>query len=107
MILEFYYLLFQIQVAVYGIILAVVFVFIQLIYGNFPHTKITSLLKSPSLALALFLSIISFLYTAVATLLLSIEDHDLIESIDFETIIFENNIFVASGRYPIFKTLFL
>jgi hypothetical protein len=47
-IATFYQMLFTVEIAIFGILAAALFVFIQLVYGHFSYRHISIVLKTPS-----------------------------------------------------------
>lgn len=76
-LVNFYNNLFAIEIAVYGIITAVVFVFVQLIYSKYAPPNIKSLFKDISLIGYFIISIFVSVFTATASFLLSLGEHDI------------------------------
>lgn len=76
-LVNFYNNLFAIEIAVYGIITAVVFVFVQLIYSKYAPPNIKSFFKDIYLIGYLILSALVSVFTATASLLLSLGEHDI------------------------------
>jgi len=84
-LVNFFNLLFGIEVAVFGIISAVILVFIQLLYSNFSYKHISQILKNISLVFFFTLSAIDLLLTAFGSFFLSLEKHDFVPEINFQT----------------------
>lgn len=68
--LNFYNLLFSTEIAVFGIISAVILVFVQLIYSNYSYRQIWHVIKNKYLVGFFVLSIIDLLMTAAGIYLL-------------------------------------
>lgn len=68
--LNFYNLLFSTEIAVFGIISAVILVFVQLIYSNYSYRQIWHVIKNKYLVLFFGFSIIDLLMTAAGIFLL-------------------------------------
>lgn len=82
---SFYSTLFGIEIAVFGIITAALFVFIQLVYSNFSHKQIKPIFKDYFLISYFVLSILNLLITGIATLLISLGEYDFIPSLNLST----------------------
>ncbi len=77
-IATFYQMLFTAEIAIFGILAAALFVFVQLVYGHFSYRHISIVLKSPSLFAYGVLSITTLLITGMASFSLSFQRHDLL-----------------------------
>ena len=78
-----YNTLFSIEIMVFGIITAVVFVFIQIININFSYRLIKYIIRNSLLVIYFIISGIVLLATALGSFLMSIGAHDLFPSIYF------------------------
>jgi len=76
-LVNFYNNLFAIEVAVYGIITAVVLVFIQLIYSKYILPSMKSFFKDHLLIISFIISILTLIFTATGSFLLSIGKHNI------------------------------
>jgi len=70
-IVSFYNNLFAIEIAVFGIIAAAIFVFLQIVYSQFSYREVYGIFKNVFLILFLVISTITLLLTAAGSLLLS------------------------------------
>lgn len=70
-IVSFYNNLFAIEIAVFGIIAAAIFVFLQIVYSQFSYREVYRIFKNVFLILYLIISISALLVTAAGSLLLS------------------------------------
>ena len=70
-ITSFYNNLFAIEIAVFGIIAAAIFVFLQIVYSQFSYREVYGIFKNVFLLLFLTTSIATLLLTAAGSLLLS------------------------------------
>jgi hypothetical protein len=70
-IVSFYNNLFAIEIAVFGIIAAAIFVFLQIVYSQFSYREVYGIFKNVFLVLYLIISTITLLLTAAGSLLLS------------------------------------
>lgn len=70
-ITDFYNNLFTIEIAVFGIIAAAIFVFLQIVYSQFSYREVYGIFKNVFLILFLFISVVTLLMTAAGSLLLS------------------------------------
>src|SRR3989344_7747656 len=68
---SFHQTLFTSEIAVFGVLAATLFVFVQIIYGYFSYRHIGIIMKSPSLVAYLILSIATIIITGIAALSLS------------------------------------
>ena len=69
--IEFYNNLFMIEIAVFGIIAAAIFVFVQVVYSQFSYREVINIFKNGLIIGYLFLSTITLIFTAIGSLLLS------------------------------------
>lgn len=67
----FYNNLFTIEIAVFGIIAAAIFVFLQIVYSQFSYREVYGIFKNVFLILFLITSFITLLLTAGGSLILS------------------------------------
>jgi hypothetical protein len=67
----FYNNLFAVEIAVFGIIAAAIFVFLQIVYSQFSYREVYGIFKNVSLILFLVVSSITLLLTAGGSLLVS------------------------------------
>jgi hypothetical protein len=82
-IATFYQMLFTVEIAIFGILAAALFVFIQLVYGHFSYRHISIVLKSPSLLAYGLLSIATLFVTGIASFSLLFQRHDLLPQYNF------------------------
>lgn len=68
---SFYNNLFAIEIAVFGIIAAAIFVFLQIVYSQFSYREVYGIFKNVFLILFLVISMITLLLTAAGSLLIS------------------------------------
>ena len=68
---NFFNTLFGIEVTIFGIISAVILVFIQLIYSNYSYKHISHILRNKYLVLFIIFSTVDLLLTSVASFILS------------------------------------
>ena len=68
---SFHQTLFTSEIAVFGVLAATLFVFVQIIYGYFSYRHIGIIMKSPSLVAYLILSSATIIITGIAALSLS------------------------------------
>lgn len=94
-IVGFYNNLFAIEIAVFGIISAVVLVFVQLVYSSFSYRHIGSLLKNRYLILYFIFSSLDLLLTAAGSYFLSFKHHDLFPGIYLYTDLIINSSYYA------------
>jgi len=74
-ILSFHQTLFTSEIAIFGILAATLFVFIQIIYGYFSYRHISIIIKSPSLIAYLILSTLTIILTGVVALKLAFSNN--------------------------------
>ncbi|HUV81269.1 MAG TPA: hypothetical protein VMW21_01985 [Patescibacteria group bacterium] len=83
-IVNFYNNLFTIEIAVFGIIAAAIFVFLQIIYSQFSYREISVIFKNTYLILYFLLSTLTLILTAAGSLLLSFPSYKFITTnVDF------------------------
>jgi hypothetical protein len=70
-IANFYSGLFTVEIAIFGIIVAAIFVFLQIVYSQFSYREVYGIFKNVFLILFIVISIITILLTAFGSLLLS------------------------------------
>ena len=70
-IANFYNNLFSIEIAVFGIIAAIIFVLLQIVYSHFSYREIKRIFKNPILIPGLALSIATLIFTAIGSFRLS------------------------------------
>jgi hypothetical protein len=70
-VVSFYNTLFSIEIAVFGIIAAAIFVFLQIVYSQFSYRAIYAIFKNRILVLYLIISTVTLLFTAAGSLILS------------------------------------
>ena len=70
-ITSFYNNLFAVEIAVFGIIVAVIFVFLQIVYSQFSYREVYGIFKNIFLIPFLIIGVLTLLLTATGTLLLS------------------------------------
>lgn len=82
-IATFYQMLFTAEIAIFGILAAALFVFIQLVYGHFSYRHISIVLRSLSLIVYAVLSSSTMVITGIASFSLSFQHHDLFPQYNF------------------------
>lgn len=92
----FYNSLFGIEIALFGIISAVILVFIQLIYSNYSYKHINHILTNKWFVFYVGLSTVDLLITAAGSYFLSLTNHDLIPKFYLRT-----DIIVSSPWYAL------
>lgn len=70
-VVSFYNNLFAIEIAVFGIIAAAIFVFLQIVYSRFSYREVHAIFKNRLLVLYLIISTITLLLTVAGSLILS------------------------------------
>jgi len=70
-IVNFYNNLFAVEIAVFGMIAAAIFVFLQIVYSQFSYREVYGIFKNIFLILFLIIGIVTLLVTAAGSLLLS------------------------------------
>jgi len=100
-LLSFYNTLFGIEIAVFGIITAVLFVFVQLVYSNFSHKQIKPIFKNCFLKGYFILSVFNLVLTGLGSLFMSLEEYDFVRGLDLRT------RFIISNQYFVLLCLFL
>lgn len=70
-VVSFYNTLFSIEIAVFGIIAAAIFVFLQIVYSQFSYREAYAIFKNRVLLLYLVISTVTLLLTAAGSLILS------------------------------------
>jgi hypothetical protein len=76
-IVSFYNNLFTVEVAIFGIIAAAIFVFLQIVYSQFSYREVYGIFKNVFLILYLIISIITLVLTAFGSFLLSFPETNL------------------------------
>ena len=94
-VIAFYNNLFTIEVAVFGIIAAAVFVFIQIVYSQFSYRGIYLLFKNTLLILYFILSTSSLLLTAIGSFILSFPNIDSLMGNILTVELFRNEVFAS------------
>jgi len=94
-LLYYYNELFGIEIAIFGIISAVILVFIQLIYSSYSYRHIGHILTNRWLLLYFFFSTIDLVITSAGSYFLSLGSHNIIPSIYFATDIIISNQFYS------------
>jgi hypothetical protein len=82
---SFYGNLFSIQISMFGILVATVFVFVQLVVSSFSPEPLKFLFRNWWLRLYATSSIVSIGWTAIAYTSLSVGSHDFFPSVDFRS----------------------
>lgn len=82
-IVNFYNNLFTIEIAVFGIIAATIFVFLQIIYSQFSYREVSVIFKNTYLILYFLLSTLALILTSIGSLLLSFPYYDFVPNINF------------------------
>ena len=72
-VVSFYNTLFSIEIAVFGIIAAAIFVFLQIVYSQFSYREVFAILRNRLLVFYLIISTITLLFTAAGSLVLSFQ----------------------------------
>ena len=93
--LSFYSTLLTIEFTVFGIIAAVIFTFIQIIYSSFSYREIKIIYCNPLLIIYFALSIITLLATVIASYSLSFPDHNFIPNYNLNANAFFHNAFIS------------
>ena len=101
-LVSFYNNLFSVEIAVFGIISAVVLVFIQLVYSSFSYRHIGQLFKDRLLIAYFIFSTLDLLLTSAGSYFLSLQSHDLIPGIYLYT-----DVVVGSAYYALACLLFV
>lgn len=105
-LLNYYNTLFGIEIAIFGIISAVILVFIQLIYSNYSYRHIGHILTNRWLLLYFFFSTVDLIITSAGSYFLSIGPHNIIPGIYFATgIIISNQFYSLSCLLLIFISI--
>lgn len=94
-LLNYYNTLFGIEIAIFGIISAVILVFIQLVYSNYSYRHISHILTNRWLIMYFVFSTVDLLITAAGSYFLSLGRHDIIPSIYFASDIIVSNQFYS------------
>jgi len=94
-LLYYYNVLFGIEIAIFGIISAVILVFIQLIYSNYSYRHISHILTNRWLLLYFFFSTVDLLITSAGSYFLSLGSHNIIPGIYFATDVIISNQFYS------------
>lgn len=92
---DFFNMLFGVEIAVFGIITAVIFVFMQIIYSNFSYRHVKFIFQDFYFRVCVILSIITLFSTATGSLLLSLGNYDFIPQINFNSINFISENYFA------------
>lgn len=109
----FYYTLFGIEVTVFGIALAAIFVYIQLIYSAYPADQSSLILRSVLFGkvksvLLILCGGISMTVVALGSLLLSLGQYDFVSRIDFNsTVLLSDSLIPAIALVTFFLTLIM
>lgn len=82
-ILDLYKFIFNLEMALLGIVSACLFVFVQLIYTRFPSREIRRISSMKLLYIFLFIIISSLAISAIGSFLLSLGKHDFFKNYDF------------------------
>ena len=82
-IVSFYNNLFTIEITVFGIIAATIFVFLQIIYSQFSYREISVIFKNTYLILYFLLSTFTLISTSIGSLLLSFPSYNFISNSNF------------------------
>jgi len=107
-IISFYNNLFTIEITVFGIIAAAIFVFLQIIYSQFSYREITVIFKNVYLIFYLFLSTLTLILTGIGSLLLSFSSHDFVSDVNFRANeLFLNEYFALGLLLSFFVSLVL
>lgn len=94
-LLNYYNTLFGIEIAIFGIISAVILVFIQLVYSNYSYRHISHILANRWLKLYFVFSTIDLLITSAGSYFLSLGHHDIFPGIYLGTDLIITNQFYA------------
>lgn len=92
-LINYYNTLFGIEVAIFGITSAVIFVFIQLLFSAYSYKHILHLIKDKWLLLYFFSSLLVLLMTSLASYFLSVLHRDIVPGINFHTSVVESPIY--------------
>ena len=95
-LIDFYNTLFGIEVAIFGIISAVIFVFVQLVFSTYSYKHIGHIVKDKWLVLFTVFSISDLIMTSVASYFLSLGKHDLIPGLYLYT-----QVIITNPYYPL------
>lgn len=99
---DFYNNILAIEIIVFGIVSAAIFVFIQLIYSTFSYGNIKSIFKDGWLLLFGLFNITGLFLTASASLSLALDNHDFLPKLDLGS-----RTLVASQHWAGFSVLTL
>lgn len=106
-LLNYYNTLFGIEIAIFGIISAVILVFIQLIYSNYSYKHISHILTNHWLLLYFLFSTIDLFITSAGSYFLSLDYHNIVPGIYFATdIILMNQFYSLFCLLLIFISIF-
>ena len=104
-IVSFYNNLFTIEIAVFGIIAAAIFVFVQIVYSQFSYREIGLIFKNILLSSYIALSSISLIMTAAGSLILSFTKLNIVLGSIVIADIFRNEIFASAIVISLFLSL--
>lgn len=93
-LISFYNTLFGIEVTVFGIIFATIFVFVQLVFSKFSHRQLTYIFLDKFLILYLVISLLNIALTVGGSYFLSLPAHNFLPWFDLNT-----NVIVSSPIY--------
>ena len=79
----FYNNLFTVEITVFGIIAAAIFVFLQIVYSQFSYREVFIIFKNKYLASYFVLSTFTLITTGFSSLLLSFPSHNFIPAVNF------------------------
>lgn len=96
-LVNYYNTLLNTEIAVFGIISAVILVFIQLVYTNYSYKNISEVIKNKYIISFFVSSILDLLLTSAGSYFLSVNPHNLIPFIDFNS-----NSIVSNQIYALF-----
>ena len=99
-LLNFYYSLFGIEVAIFSVISAVILVFIQLVYSKYSFKHIGHLLKNIWISLFFFFSVLGIFLTSAGAYSLTLDIYGVLLA---NQLIFQNIFLVV--QHPIYITI--
>lgn len=106
-LINYYNSLLGIEIAVFGIISAVILVFIQLVYSTYSYNHISHILRNRYLYLYFGFSVFALMFTSAGSYFLSIGEHDIIPTYNFGTnLIISNQYYVLGCLLLIFFSVF-
>jgi hypothetical protein len=106
----FYNNLFAIEITAFGIITAVVLVFLQLFYSQFSYRQISTIFRNIFFYLVFFISVTTVTITGMASALLALPSHSFFPSIDFnirEVLLNKLTLVVMLAAFALAMILFI